>query len=625
MNNILYRLIFKGFDSEAEIKKTVVFLKKKTAFEAEALKKMLTDPQRVLLCSTHLKELKNVQATLKKMGCLTYLEPIMANLSCPFSVSQKAYKIIKQDLSKTLRSAGNLAVFLVQVEPVESQTILPSLLGGFEERISEQFRDSDSVVGIDENRLIIIGFATGRENIALIKKKITSFIDKKMKGKAQISVGFSLFPEDSRSLSELLEIAASKREEMSLTEELYQEPPEMPYVLSREEGTLTPIQICFTEARGKIFKRLLRMDPQSLLLGLSQLPVEKQKEFLARLPFDSPLAPILQDAIDSQSQPTPNKVAQEDLETIVYYMEMEEGLEERKKNQEMVLSKLNRTEILPTLPSVATHVLMIASDPEASAVDLTDVIMNDPSLTSKLLKVVNSAFYGFRQKIGTVKQAVILLGTGEIIALAFGLATAKLFNVSQLKGVYSPRSLWQHSMCTGLIAESLCKKFPEYKKLGVFTAGLLHDFGKILLIENFSELYGQVHIEAKKHDLPLFELEEEKFGINHAIIGETLATNWNLPDALVQAIAFHHQPFSAPSHSQLAAIIGLADYLYHEATAVAEIPLESTGFSCELKSCHWTFLGQLFPGFNTEMLREMTEQAVDILDKSQNLFLITNA
>ena len=624
MSNIPYRLIFEGLDSDAEIKKTSIFLQRKTLFTTETLRKMLADPQRVLLSSANLKELKKAQAFLRKMGCLTYLEPIMANLPCPFLVPQKKYKIIKQELSKTLRSAGNLALFLVQVESIESQTLLPSMLGSFEERFSEHFRESDTVVGIDENRLIIIGFATGRENIELIKKKITSFLDKMMKGKAQISVGFSLFPEESRSLPKLLEIAASKREEEDFAEESHQESTVTPYILSRKDGTLTPIQICFTEARGKIFRRLLRMDPQSLLFGLSQLPVEKQKEFLARLPFDSPLAPILQDAIESQFQPVPNKVAQEDFETIVYYMEMDGGLEERKNNQEMILSKLNRTDTLPTLPSVATHVLMIASNPDASASDLTDVIANDPSLTSKLLKVVNSVFYGFRQKIGTVKQAVILLGTGEIIALAFGLATAKLFNVSQMKGVYSPRSLWQHSMCTGLISESLCKRFPEYKKLGVFTAGLLHDFGKILLIENFPELYGQVHIEAKKHALPLFELEEEKFGINHAIIGEFLAANWNLPDALVQAIAFHHQPFSAPSHSQLAAIIGLADYLFYEATAASEIPMEFSGFSCELTSCHWTFLGQLFPGFNTEMLREMTQDAVDIINKSRNLFLITS-
>jgi putative nucleotidyltransferase with HDIG domain len=558
------------------------------------------------------------------MGCLTIHEQIKTDVPFPFPVTLKNYKIIKQELSKTQRSKGSLALFLLQLEAVKSQAMLPSMMGSFGERLLGQFRESDTVIGIDDSRLILIGFATSRENIEIIKEKTVDSLADFLEEEAKISIGVSLFPEEGRSVSKLLEVAESKIKMKGHSEKMEQKTADTPYVLSRDDGSLTPIQVCFTEARGKMFKRLLSMDPQSLLLGLSQLPIEKQQEFLARLPFDSPLTPILQDAIDTQSQPVPDKASEEDLETILYYMGMEEGLEERKNNQEKILSKLNRTEALPTLPSVASHVLMIASNPDASASDLTNVIENDPSLTSKLLKVVNSAFYGFLQKIGTVKQAVVLLGTGEIIALAFGLTTAKLFNVSQLKGIYSPKSLWQHSMCTGLIAEHLCKRFPEYKKLGVFTAGLLHDFGKILLIENFSELYGQVHAEAKKYSLPLFELEEEKFGLNHAIIGEFLATNWNLPDALIQAVAFHHQPFSAPSHSQLAAIIGLADFLYYEAVELGEISMDFSGFSCELTSCHWTLLGQLFPGFNSEMLKEMTQDAVEIINKSMNLFTISD-
>ncbi|MBW2217456.1 MAG: HDOD domain-containing protein [Deltaproteobacteria bacterium] len=622
MSDIQIRLVFKKLDQNAEIKKLIVFLQKHTDFSEEIIKGMLSDPPRVLLTGSNSKELKTIQASLKKMGCLTIHEQIKTDVPFPFPVTLKNYKIIKQELSKTQRSKGSLALFLLHLEAVKSQAMLPSMMGSFGERLLGQFRESDTVIGIDDSRLILIGFATGRENIEIIKEKTVDGLADFLEEEANISIGVSLFPEEGRSVSKLLEIAESKRKMNEPSEKMEQKSADTPYVLSRDDGSLTPIQVCFTEARGKMFKRLLSMDPQSLLLGLSQLPIEKQQEFLARLPFDSPLTPILQDAIDTQSQPVPDKASEEDLETILYYMGMEEGLEERKNNQEKILSKLNRTEALPTLPSVASHVLMIASNPDASASDLTNVIENDPSLTSKLLKVVNSAFYGFLQKIGTVKQAVVLLGTGEIIALAFGLTTAKLFNVSQLKGIYSPKSLWQHSMCTGLIAENLCKRFPEYKKLGVFTAGLLHDFGKILLIENFSDLYGQVHAEAKKYSLPLFELEEEKFGLNHAIIGEFLATNWNLPDALIQAVAFHHQPFSAPSHSQLAAIIGLADFLYYEAVELGEISMDFSGFSCELTSCHWTLLGQLFPGFNSEMLKEMTQDAVEIINKSMNLFAI---
>ncbi len=624
MQTIQYRLVLNELDQGIELGKPIAFLGEKAGLSEARIKGLLVDPPRVLLTSPNAKDIKKIQTSLKKMGCQTYAEPVIVDTGYSIFIPEKKYNIIKQELSKTLSSDGILAILLVQVDAGRFQANLPSMLGDFEGKLTEHFREKDTVFGVDDNHFIILGFATGRENLGQIQDKITHVLDDLLGKEHKVNIGFSLFPEEGRSLPKLIEIAESRREKDGESKDLEQKSPETPYVLAREEGTLTPIQVCFTEARGKIFKRLLNMDPQSLLLGLSQLPSEKQKEFLSRLPFDSPLAPILQDAIESEEKPSPDRVVQEDLETIVYYMEMEEGLEERKKNQEAILSTLNRTESLPTLPSVATHVLMIASDPDASATDLTNVIINDPSLTSKLLKVVNSAFYGFRQKIGTVERAVILLGTGEIVALAFGLATAKLFNVSQLKGVYSPKSLWQHSMCTGLIAENLCKRFPEYKKLGVFTAGLLHDFGKIVLIENFSNIYGTVHQEAKQHELPLFELEEEKFGLNHAIIGEVLASNWNLPDALVQAIAFHHQPFSAPSHAQLAAIIGLADYLYYEAIELDETPQEFSGFSCELTSYHWTFLSQLFPGFNSEQLKEMTQDAALLIKNSQHLFNISD-
>ncbi len=622
MSDTKFRLIFEKLDPHAEIHKLSKFLQKKISISEDRIQNLLAKPPRVLLKAVSREDGKKIQATLKEMGCLTYPEPIMADTAYPFHLTQKQYKKIKQELSKALRSGDVLALVSIHLESADSRPILPSMLGSFEERLSEHLRESDTVIGIDDSRMVILAFSTGRENVGRVKDKINVAFGEFLEEGIWISMGVSLFPEEGQSLPKLIKTAEMNRETDDSSGAFEYTLPATPYILTREGGTLTPIQICFTEARGKVFRRLLDMDPQTLLLGLSQLPQEKQREFLARLPFDSPLGPVLEEAMESQSKPNPDKIAEKDFETIIYYMELEEGLEERKKNQEEVLSKLNRTDALPTLPSVASHVMMVASDPDASASDLTEIIMNDPSLTSKLLKIVNSAFYGFAQKIGTVKQAVVLLGTGEIIALAFGLSTAKLFDAARLKGIYSAKALWRHSMCTGLIAESLCKKLPEYRKLGVFTAGLLHDFGKIIFIDSFPELYGQIHAEARTHDLPLFDLEEEKFGLNHAINGEFLASNWNLPDPLVQAIAFHHQPFSASSHSQLAAIIGLADYLYYEAIALGEIQEEFAGFPCELTSCHWTFLGQLFSGLDAEQLKQMIQDALGVIRHSQELFAI---
>jgi len=621
MGDTKFRLIIEKLERGADISKISTFLKKRGLSENK-IKDALKMPPRVLFDALTRNEAKKMQLALNKAGCNTYFEPIVSGMPYPFSISHKHYGIIKKELSKSLRAKANMVLLLIQVEASESRLKLPSMLGNFSEKLSDCLRESDTVIGIDDSRVIILCFSTEKGNVGHLKEKINGALIGLLGEGVRFTIGDSLFPDEGRNLPTLIDAADLKKQKQEHPKATEGQSPETPYVLARDKGTLSPIQVCFTEARGKIFRRLLDMDPQILLLGLSQLPQEKQREFLARLPFDSPLAPVLEEAIESQSKPAPDKIAQEDLETIIYYMELEEGLEERKKNQDELLSKLNRTESLPTLPSVASHVLLIASNPDSSASDLTEVIMNDPSLTSELLKIVNSAYYGFPQKIGTVKRAVVLLGTGEIVALAFGLSTARLFDAAHFKGIYSPKALWRHSMCAGLIAEHLCKRLPEYRKLGVFTAGLLHDFGKIILIENFPELYGQVHVEAKNHNLPLFDLEEEKFGLNHAMIGEFLASNWNLPEAIVQAIAFHHQPLSASSHSQLAAIIGLADYLYHEAATSGELPDTFMGSPCELSSCHWTFLGQLFPGFDTELLKKMTEDALGIINHSEELFML---
>lgn len=626
MNETHFRILFEGLDPRAELQKLVIFFEKELGFSEDQIRDLLTNPPRVLWeVSTH-NDGKLIQTVLEKMGCQTYLEAVTGDSTYPFAISTKHHKLINQELSKILRCSANLALFLVHLQGAKHGSILPSMMGPFEKKLAEHFRESDTVVGIDDARIIILGFSTDRQGVVHLKNKTDRVLKELLGEEILISMGYALFPEEGRSLSELIHLAEVKRIEkghdgLSDTRIASSRDDLAPHVSAGEERP-SPLQLCFTKGRGKIFKRLLDMDPEVLWIGLSQLPQAKQKEFLARLPYDSPIAPVLEERINDQPRPVSDRAAEQHFEAIIHQMELEESLEERRKTQQEVISKLNRVEALPTLPSVAAHVFKIASNANSSAADLTEVIVNDPSLTSKLLKMVNSAFYGFPQKIGTVRQAVVILGTEEIMDLAFGLAAAKVFEVKPLEGLYDPKALWHHSLCTALIAQNLCQKFPEYQRLGAFTAGLLHDFGKIFLIEHFPELYGQIHVDVTKLGLPLFELEEESFGLNHAAIGELLASNWNLPEALVEAIAFHHQPFSAPGDSRLAAMIGLADYLHYGAGESGQLPEGIPVFSPQLTFGHWNFLSQLFEGLDTEQLGTMREDALAVIRDSQDLFSI---
>lgn len=625
MSDTRFRLIFEELDHRAQARKLVVFFRKELGLSEEKIRSMLTTPPRVLWEISTTNDGKMIQTALEQIGCRTSLEPVKADPSYPFVISKKHHDLMNQELSKILRTRANLVLFLAQVAPQEPESILPSMLGPLEIKIADHFRESDTVIGIDDSRLIILGFSTDRKGAGHIRNKATRAFKELLGNEIRISTGYSLFPEESRSIQGLISLAEVKRKKgrsPGLPDAHTAGPQGKPapcLSASDEAKSKPPLQRCLARARGRIFKRLADLDPQVLWVALSQLPQTEEREFLARLPFDSPLVPTLEEMIIAQSQPISDKAAEDHLEAIIRQMELEEGLDERKSTQQEVLSKLNRVETLPTLPAIAAHIFKIASNPNSSGNDLTKVIENDPPLTSKLLKIVNSAFYGFPQKIGTVKQVVVILGTEEIMDLSFGLAAAKVFETITLQGPYDPKTLWHHSMGTALIAQNLCKKFPEHQKTGAFTAGLLHDVGKIFLMENFPQHYAQIHVDMAKHNLPLFELEEERLGLNHAAIGEFLASNWNLPDALVQAIAFHHQPFSASGDSQLAAIIGLADYLHYQAK---DSPEEESVFPLQLTFGHWNILTQLFKGLDTEELKKMAQDAVAILKDNQDLFAI---
>ena len=628
MDQSNFRLIFQGVERNDQLKRLLAFFLKELALSEDQIRKLLPNPPRILAEAIPQKDAELIHAALKNMGCRTSLEPVTADPSYPFVISKKHQNIITAELSKILRCSSTLALLVVQVAADRTESLLPSMMGPFQESVAEHLRISDTIIGVDDRRLIVLGFSTGRDGIEVLHSKTSRTVMELLGEKALVSAGSSLFPEDGRSLPELVQLAELKRlkEDASGLPDTRMDFPTKNHgqlsIQRENEIKLTPLQLCFTEARGKIFRRLINIDPQTLWLGLSQLPQVKQKEFLARLPFDAQLAPILEKMIDTQPQAVQDTAAEQHFEAIIHQMRLDDGLEERKRVYKELSSRLNHVETLPTLPSIAALVFTIASDSDSSAVDLTKVIENDPSLTSKLLKTVNSAFYGFPQKIGSVRQAVVILGTDEITNLAFGLAAAKVFQSTILEGFYGPRSLWHHSICTALISQKLCEKLPDYQNPGAFTAGLLHDFGKILLIESFPALYSQTHVDVADHYFPLFELEEERFGLNHAAIGRFLSSNWNLPEALVQAIAYHHQPLSAANNSHLAAIVGLADYLYYHATALEETAEEVPFLFPQLTFGHWRCLTELFRGLNGEQLKEMTDAALVMIQENQDLLTL---
>ena len=217
-------------------------------------------------------------------------------------------------------------------------------------------------------------------------------------------------------------------------------------------------------------------------------------------------------------------------------------LKERLGSQE-IQKLVARRESLPSVPNVYFQILEALQDPHCPLERIGGVIATDPALTTKLLQLVNSGFLGAARRISTVDEAVLLVGTGTIRSLAL---TLNLVSVLQTAPA-DDRSLervWRHSVRVGQLARQLAQleTADEHLAEEAFTAGLLHDVGKLLLADNPAVRYLRLAARAREENRRLIELERAELQATHAEVGAYLLDLWGLPLPLVEAVAFHHEP-----------------------------------------------------------------------------------
>ncbi|RMF86266.1 MAG: HDOD domain-containing protein, partial [Nitrospirae bacterium] len=195
---------------------------------------------------------------------------------------------------------------------------------------------------------------------------------------------------------------------------------------------------------------------------------------------------------------------------------------------------------LPTLPAIATRVAAVARDPDSTARDMAAVIGQDQALTANLLRVVNSAYFGFLRRIASVFEAINLLGYQEVVKMAFTVAVIRELDYDSANG-FDRRAFWTHAVCTAAASEWLAKRLACAPPEEAYTGGLLHDMGKLILDQFFPEDFGA--ILARLHEAPgSCEAEREVLGATHAEIGAWVARTWLLPESAIAAILHHHDP-----------------------------------------------------------------------------------
>lgn len=227
----------------------------------------------------------------------------------------------------------------------------------------------------------------------------------------------------------------------------------------------------------------------------------------------------------------------------------------------VLISKINS---IPTLPTVACQVIEITADPNSSADDLAKVVTPDISLTTKLLKMANSPFFGAIRRVTSLQHAITVLGFKEVRNLIISAVIFESFMKAEKMGNYDIGKFWKHSFVCGLaakvIAADLKKASNEF-----FVAGLIHDIGKLVIYITSPHDFLKL-VETAKHlklKFKAFEAEKEIVGMTHDEVGMRLLKKWLFPESLLTAIGFHHRLQETDKRSLLPVVVHIADIFAH--------------------------------------------------------------
>jgi putative nucleotidyltransferase with HDIG domain len=234
------------------------------------------------------------------------------------------------------------------------------------------------------------------------------------------------------------------------------------------------------------------------------------------------------------------------------------------------------------MPEVLGRLAQAMDNPGASPLEVADIIQNDPGLAAKLLKVVNSALYGFPQRIETISRAVTVIGVQQLSALALGLTVMGLFkNIP--KDLLDIKDFWRHCLACACGARALASALGLPNTERYFVAGLLHDVGLLLFILHAPEHVRHVLSAVRLNGDSLTAAERRILGVDHGMAGAALLDSWKLPSSLVQAAGHHHEPLSAQEPKDVT-IVHTADFmaetlLFGSGGQSIIMPLDQTAFS----------------------------------------------
>ena len=229
----------------------------------------------------------------------------------------------------------------------------------------------------------------------------------------------------------------------------------------------------------------------------------------------------------------------------------------------MVLKAISEISQIATLPEVTLKIIKLVEDPNSTAQDLNKVITNDPALGARILKVVNSAFYGLPGQIGSINRAIVLLGLNAVKNIAIAASLSKLFRGGQICSSFNAKDLWMHSIAVGTSTRLLAEKAGLGLPDEAFLAGLIHDLGIMVEIQACRTKFVEaITVMDSNPGMLMRQAETQVLGAHHEEFGAALCKAWKFPASFAYVTGFHHRPLDvAPQNRTLTSLVHIADII----------------------------------------------------------------
>ncbi len=226
-----------------------------------------------------------------------------------------------------------------------------------------------------------------------------------------------------------------------------------------------------------------------------------------------------------------------------------------------IQAQLGRCPSLPSLGSINKALQGLLLTEQRYTAQIAEIIRRDPSLTSRLLRLVNSVYFGLATPVNSIEEAVFYLGVRQIRQLAMVTPVIEDFQRLTRQCTFPWREFWQHCIGTALLTREITTTVPGPTDDSDYVAGLVHDIGKIVMAWSFPEHFAEIHRQALPGLRPIIEIEAEVLGLNHCELGALYLERHRLPELMIHTARYHHNPDQAPQFRHTVAAVQLADLL----------------------------------------------------------------